>query len=369
MAIIGGVTRPEEFCGHIVTMLGGDARPDQVIANSAFADTIKSASNMAAFDIPEEPFAGKSTPTDVNPRVNNVPAIYVKYAKPLCAAGTSLPNRALCDVTGSTEHEFGYMQVPIGQIAERGFVMSMQDFNNFCEGPEERKVQTLRRKAFEIRQEINKAAISAAYLDADAYTDGVASIGTSAKALNVITGNGNALNADFAKIRREYRKAKFQGNRILTFGGDTVAMYQDVRALQGFGIGQGGINPEQIMNAPFVYDNSMDVVIEDILDANAQGKSHGLTLPEGYFGIFERYENTDYKQISLPNQIATTVEIEGWKYDMDLVWIECDKVWKIQLKKWYDFGSIPNAAYCDGQGLLFHWVFGCGDYSCDPGNA
>ena len=359
-------TRPEEFCGQIITTLSGDAAPAMVKKDSAFIDRIAAADNMRAWDLPNDIFEGKAAPYAGTPasRQKNVPVIYATYEKPYCAGGTSSPATAICDVNGATADERGWLQVGIGETAERNFVLNHADFVNFCYGPNERRVDQLARKAYEIRQEINKKAIEAAYLDADPYTDGVASIGATAKKLNIINAQGNAFGADYAKIRSEYRKSQYKGD-VLVFGGEKVAEFMDVKILQGMGInGQGARDPQGLFGQNFVYDTDIDLVIEDILDVAAAGESHGLTLPLGHFGFFEWNEFGGDKALSMEHHVRTIVDIAGWNYDLEIAWIQCDAVWKIQLKKHYDFGSIPGAAYCNEQGLLFHWLFDCGNFAC-----
>lgn len=364
MGIAIAATKPEQFCLQVIQNLKSRSAPINVKQKANFLDKIASQANMAGFEYDSMQFPGKTAPSGTQPKLANTPTLFYEYEKPFCKGGTSSSTTSICDVTGSTAEQKGWMQVGIGKIAERHFTMTMEEFNSFCETPDDRKMTMIRRKAFEIKMEINREAIKAAYLECDAYVGGASSLGAGARTLNVVNSAGNALNADFAKIAKEYRKALYDG-QIMTLGGETLADYTNVKMLQAMGTnGQGAMDPQELFGDTFLYDTEVDPIIEGLIGVGATGKSHGITLPYGNFGFFEWFEFRNYKEISLDNHVATTMMIDGMRYDYEINFDPCDKIWKIQLKKYYDFGAIPNSAYCNGQGLMFHWNFGCGDFAC-----
>jgi hypothetical protein len=75
-----------------------------------------------------------------------------------------------------------------------------------------------------------------------------------------------------------------------------------------------------------------------------------------------------------------TDPITGIELDLDVVWDKCDKVWVFTYTKEYDFFSIPNDIFGDGEGegeaddrqgvnnlFKYRAVCGAGDF-CDSGN-
>ena len=366
---LSSISRPEQFCLRMTTMLDGNAAPVNVKKESAVIDAIASPRNMDGFNVAgvQNPTLGKTPPTATNPIPANTAALTIEYDLPFCAGGTSAGSTKICDDFSASPgaHQYGYLQLGITKVAERHFQLSLDDFNQFCETPNERQAKLLRKLAYQIRQEVNSEAIKEMWIAADAYTDSTASNShATVKTLNVIKSDGSALNADYAKLLAEYRKANYDGS-IMVFGGETLATYRDVRALQTLGLGnQNAVNPELLLGNDLIYDSALDPLIQTQLGVNADNKSKGISVALGNFGFFEWFEYKNYKELSFEDHVATTMVIDGWEYDVEIKFDKCEKIWKVLMKKYYDFGQIPHTAYCGSQGLMFGWTFDCGDFAC-----
>jgi len=356
-------TKPELFCLQVTRVIDQMPHsPINVKASTNVLDTVMSASNTAGWaEINRVSLPGKPAP---NGTTEGGPKIWLQYEKPYCDGGES-NDISVCDATGTTEEEQAWLAVNINKVAERHFTITKAEFANFCESPNDRLMDQLKRKAFEIKREINSEAIKALYAIANPYTDGTASIGATTKELTVISPEGNIIPAGFAKINGEYARANYSG-RLLTFGGETLRTYIDVKGYQGMSMNSVGANVDPLANMPFTYDNQFDTIFQT-LDSN--DFSHGFTLPLGAFVMQEWFDHEGYGLESLDTVIRNKMTIDGITYDYSMVYDPCGGsektgIWKVQLKKRYGFGSIPNTAYCDNQGLNFHWLFGCGDFSC-----
>lgn len=159
----------------------------------------------------------------------------------------------------------------------------------------------------------------------------------------------------------EYQQAGFQGDKFIV-GGETLGKYFFTNMY-----GTNPNNPAQFENLdalPFIYDPAFDTQFQALA---SDSDSHGLSVPVGGMHFQEWFLNTGDQKLTLEDRVSTTMEIDGMEYDVDIYLDKCDKVWKVQLKKIYGVGHIPDAAYCDGNGLITHWLFKCGDFACNNG--
>lgn len=352
-------TQPMLFCMQAITSLDKHvAAPMNIMEEPAALKRLlqaDNASNWSTLNTVETP--GKPLNSDVE--TPDGVRVFMNYTKPYCAGGTSSIGTNVCDATGSTLDENGYLELTINKAAERHWVVTNAEFNELCEKPSERMAAVLRRKAYEIKMEINAAVIAEMYAIINAYKDGTNGKGANTKTATIINQDGNIIPAGMVKIDREYMQAGYNGKKLI-FGGTSLADYYLTKAYQGGGANMTGTG-DPFANMPFIYDNSFDSVFQTL---EGDTNSHGLSMALGGLFVKEHYRNVDYNKVNLPNRLATTMLIDGMEFDYDMYFDECALTWKIQIKKRYGFASIPAAAYCNSQGLNFHWIFECGTMDC-----
>lgn len=353
-----GLSKPELFLQSAITSI--DANPASPLSvreatpllDRLMADDVKQYWTV----IQSVSFPGKPGPKTANGL--NGTHIYAEYQLPYCKTNTvSNPSLNVCDVTGTSSETKGYLELQVDQTVERHFAMSIDDFNNVVETPNQRLANLIRRQIFDMKHELNKKTITRLAALIGDYPNGNFSGGANAETVTVIDTNGNIVPLAYAKIREAYRKAFYQGD-LLIFGGETLATYFDLRLLAGLNQNNQLANPGQILSMmPIIYDNNLDPTLQTILGGTA---SHGLSIPKSGFFIYEHYENTGSRQLNEAFRQSTTLDVDGFQVDYDLKFDDCEKVWMVQLKKHAAFGSIPAAAYCNGQGLTFNWKFAAG---------
>lgn len=363
---LNSISKPIEFCLRLNRMLDSvPAAPKNVFEKTNVLDKVMSAENRTGWTVSDvTDLAGKQVPDG---QEGTVAKIYMEYEKPYCAGGESSDD-ALCDLDASaTSDPKGYLEMTINKVAERHFTVSKADFAALCENPDERIANVLRRKAYEIKHEINVEVIKYLHGIAAAYTDGNPSIGETAKSVTVIDQNGNIVPAGFAKINTEYRKSFYDG-KVLQFGGETLAKYVDVKMYQGMSMNSVGANTDPLAVMPFTYDSQFDRQFQTL---EGDALSHGITLPIGGVHLQEFYLHTGFRrEVNQPDVARIKMMIDEMEFDYGMIYDKCggaDKTgaWTIQIKKHYGLASIPAAAYCNSQGLAFHWLFNCGDFSCE----
>lgn len=361
MAIERKQIKPELFYAKSVAAIDQvPTAPSQVRKPTGLLDRLMQADNTAPWRVTRtNVLPGKTAPSG-SAGVNEVEVI-LEYQKPFCEGGESVPATKICDVTGSTTEQRGWLNIDIDNVAERHFLLNIEDFNNLAEGPQERLAEMLRRKAFEIKHEINRKAIEELYANINNYVDGTAGMGATLKRTNVISNDGKILNAGFVRILQEYRQAYYTGD-VINVSGEVMANYFLAKQLEGMisrtnDPGAAMVAIERLMG--FTYDVSLDPVIQDLENDT---KSHGITLPVGGMIMHDWQENEGDRAARFDDHLRTTINIDGINYDYFLHFDKCDFVWKVMLKKTYAFGVIPATEYCNGQGLIFHWHFGTGDY-------
>lgn len=364
MAGLTVASKPADICQRIVKSLDKNpVAPKNFMADTNVLDRIMAKDNRAGWEVDSvTDLAGKPAPSGAG---GVAAEILLKYEKPFCPGGSSSADK-LCDVnTGSMSDQTGWLKLTVDQTAERHFVVSKAEFDARCEGPMDWVTDKLRRLAYEIKHEINIELIQFLHSKANNYVDGTSSLGGTARTINIVDTNGNIVNAGYSRILQEYRKAHFKG-KVLQFGGDMLATYMDVKALQGMSMNSVGSTLDPLKHYPFIYDSSFD---QEFQTLESDSKSHGMTIPLGGVYMHEWYLHTGYRREVSDNVVRIKMLIDGMEYDYGMIYDPCggtDKTgaWKFQLKKHYGFASIPTTDRCDGQGVNFHWIFDCGAISC-----
>ena len=316
---------------------------------------------LSAWQLTNDPSVpGKAQPTRpaVNAGINKVRHFY-EYEKPYCDEDVDDCTTNICDVSDTTEEQKGYLAVDVTNCASRSWKTGVDDFINLTETASQRRADYMRRMAYAILTDANKKIIEDLYASASSYSNSVNSQTTPVN-LPIISDKGDILPVAFAKIKAEYRKERFNGN-FVTFGGETLATYFDVRDLRLSPEGKMGAMAD-LMNMPFIYDSVFD---ETIQAAAVDSLSHLLTVPVGSYFVRLWNENTGEKNMIDANYAYTTMLIDGIPFDYSLKFDECDRVWKEMLTLHYGLGAIPDSIYCAGRGMIKHWTASCGTVDCD----
>lgn len=364
------IMKPELcYMNTVASLRNNPSSPMSVMKGTQFLDTIIQSRFMAPWQRMEDnmasQLAGKAKPSlpSVNPGINMARKYYM-YDKPYCETDTDAtcaPN--ICTVASLTDEQVGYLATDIDQCISETWSVRKDQFDNLNETPSERRAEMIRRKAWNIKQKVNKAMIAQLYASVSDYSDENPSIGLTTKHLNIISAGTSRVDVNpvaMAKIAKEYRSEGFNGDYVI-FGGESLADYFLVREWRMSDEGRVGADAKAA-NLPFIYDNSFDTVFQGL---EGDLKSHGVTVPIGSFAIDFWNEYTGYKVENFDDFIKTTIEIDGLVYDYALRYDKCDSTWTEQLKLHYGYLSIPDALYCNGRALIKHWTFGCGDVDCD----
>jgi hypothetical protein len=306
--------------------------------------------------------AGKAAPTipSLNPGLN-LARKYWSYEKPYCeSALVDCGVDALCDTGTPTVETTGYIYSDINKCKTEKWTIGAEEFVNLCEGPAERRADYLRRKAWNIKQKVNRDAIETLYLAIANYNDGLPSIGAGTRNVTILSSKGDISPVGLQKIESEYDDIGYMGGYKI-FGGKVLSTF--------YGVDKWRLSPEGRLGTelnsdslPFIYDKEFDKVFQT-LEGNAF--SHAVTVPFGSYGIHFWNKYTGVFETNTPTLLTTTLEIDGLLYDYSVKYDECLFQWTETLTLRYGFLGIPDSAYCNGIGLIKHWNIGCGDIDCD----
>lgn len=353
-------TKPELCCLNTILSLENNAAPINIANKSHVLDRLLSDDYRSAWEETNDPEApGKAAPSlpSLNVGINKVRK-YFKYEKPLCdtEVDTEVPN--ICEITEATEETTGYIAIDIDKVAVKSWKVELSEFDNLCEGPSERRADKLRRAAYAIRQNANAVIIQALYTLINKYANGDNGL-TDVRNLNLITDKGDINPVAMAMVDREYRESLFSGDYVLC-GGKGLGDYFSVKKYRLSPEGKVGVMSD-IVEFPFIYDPIFDTIFQGLADDEL---SHAVAIPIGSMYIDTWNEYTGYKEISMPDFLQTTIEIDGLLYDYALSFDKCHTKYTEMLKLHYGIGAIPDAAYCNGNGLIRHWTVGCGSPGC-----
>jgi hypothetical protein len=362
--MLNDILKPELcFMNSLKALENNPAAPVNILEGTPFLDTIMQNRFMAPWmEVDSAQFAGKAAASlpSVNPGIN-LRRKYYSYEKPWCETPvdtTCAPN--ICEAAPLTEETTGYLASDIDQCISETWSVEESQFDNLNETPNARRAEMLRRKAWNIRQKVNKISLQQLYASLSDYSDGTASIGATTKRVNIITSDMKVSPVGLAKIAGEYRRESFQGDYVI-FGGHTLADFWQVRRWQMSPEGRLGSDLAD-GSLPFIYDAAFDPTFQTLEADNA---SHGVTVPIGSFAIDFWNEFTGYKIKSFEDFIKTTIEIDGVLFDYSLFYDKCNGKYTEQLKLHFGFLALPDSIYCSGRALIKHWEFGCGDVDCD----
>lgn len=356
------ITKPE--LGYLNTLLSlerNPAAPVNIKKDPTVWDRLTQADFRAAWQLTEETTVpGKAHPTLPSGDAGiNKSRRYYKYEKPWCDETVEAEGTSLCDVSNTTVEPHAYLAVDIDQYASKSWITTMSDFDLLMESPSDRRADQIRRAAYAIKTAANAQVINSLHGFVSDYADGTDGL-TATKHITLINETGDILPVSMAKIAKEYRDSLYKGDYVI-LGGSTIAQYFDVRMYRLSPEGRMGVT-DSLSNLPMIYDSQFDTIWQGL---QADTLSHGVVVPIGSVFVDTFNEFTGYKRLSDPNYVYTTINIDGTLFDYSMKFDECDLVWKEMLTLHYGIGSIPDAIYCDGNGLIRHYTFGCGPVDCD----
>lgn len=354
-------TKPElAYLQTLKSLKSNPAQPLNIKQDPIVFKRLMERDMKAAWELTTDPSVpGKNPPSlpSANPGINKVRRFY-KYEKPYCDEDVDDCTTKICDVDGSTEETTGYLAMDINMCASKSWTVGVDEFNSLLENPSERRADKIRRAAYALQVDANRKTIQNLYSHVSDYADGTSGL-TATKTVTIISDKGDVLPVGMSKIKREYRESRFNGNHVI-FGGEVAAQYFDVREMRLSPEGKEGLSGS-MSNLPFLYDYELDIQLQALA---ADTASHGLVVPVGSYFVDTWNEFEGYKRMIDDNYVYTTMIIDGVKYDYSMVFDHCDKVWKEMLTLHYGLGGIPDEVYCDGNGLIRHFIMGCGPADC-----
>ena len=358
------ITKPELCYLNTMTSLEkNSAAPMNIMQGTPFLDTImQSRFTDGWMEGDAARLAGKAAPTlpSVNPGIN-LRRKYYTYEKPYCESDTDetcKPN--ICAGGTVTDEQTGYLATDIDQCVSETWSITKAEFLQLAETPSERRATMLRRKAWNLKKKLNRFAITQVYAALSDYFDGNPSIGGTTKNVTILKSDGKIAPVGMSRVYQEYTDVGFTGDFVI-FGGRTLSTFYNTNRWQ--------ISPEGRLGTdlsdgslPFVYDPIFDEIFQT-LEANTL--SHGVSIPVGSFALDFYNMYTGEMVDVFEDKLSTTLEIDGLTYDYQLYYDKCEQKWTEQLSLNWGYLTIPDAAYCNGIGLIKHWTFSCGDIDCD----
>jgi len=353
MPLTAGTKAPQFCLNSQISVDNFDTAPLKLRQKTGFLNKVLSPDNNADWNqITTSPIGGKAAPGGTN--TGQAVETTIEYRTPYCAGGTT-PGSAseICAVTGSNTEEKGYLYVDVDKFVERSFDVDLADFDATCEAPNDRIADQIARKAYEMRREINSDGIDDYHGVLSAYpVSGLTPTGANLQDINVISDEGNIINAGFAKARGTFRHALWDGG-VQMVGGNRMGTYFDVRAMQGLSHRRGadGTLEDPFSNTEFAFDLDLDSRIGTLESAS---DSYVLAWADGAFGMVEWMENTAYKNYVFEDHIRDTITVDGMEFDYFVHFDKCTTPkWRVMLRKYYGWMAIPDTAYCNNNGLRF----------------
>ena len=354
------LTAPEVFCLSCVRSLESHPlAPENFRRKTSTLDRIQSEDNMSAWSMIDCIFPAKDYPTGAD----NLPKVILEgetgFSDNLTPGDCS---EDVCTTGSATSDDRFRLELVIDQCDHEKFTITVDDFNAICTSPSERWARQLRKAAYNLKRRKNRLLISLLYAEAQNYpVSGDASSGATTQTVPMLTTDANINAVGYSKILSTYRVSGYEGE-LMTFGGETLASYGDVKSLTGSQF-QDGSRPDPFENQPFVYDRDLDSVIQPL---QADTDSYAMTIPMGSVGVVNWYENEGYNEMSMPHYIATTITIDGEKYDYWVRFEECPTPrYTVMLRQRWAMPVIPSTHYVDDEPLKLLWKIGCADADCN----
>ena len=346
---------PEEFCLKCIESLEAHpTAPSKIVRDTGALDKLMESQNRDPWNILECSFPGKDVPTD-----GLYPKIVLEYDAPQCdepAVACDLTD-TVCTDGRTTDRIDNYLEMIIEDCVHDKITITVDEFDQLCESPNERWAQELQRMHTKMKRQKEFKVIERLYNLLSDYPSGNASTGATTGAIPIVTSDGRINNSGFAKIMATYRNAFYSGP-LQYIGGAVMQSYFDINMLKS------GANAERMdsaLNVPFAYSSQIDPVFQNL---EGDTDSHFITFPTGHVSVIDVNENTGYRRFNMDQYFADTLTIDGTEYDYWVRFTECPSPqWTIMLRNRFCVPMIPDSAYCVA-GLLYHWEAICGDWDC-----
>ncbi len=337
------------------------ATPAGRVEDKGFMAALMSAENKRGF----EQITNSVTDSRRRPAAGQTPTtVEVKIRKPSCAT-VSTSAADLCTEGTATADPYDYIDAAVTHVVSLSGSMSKAEFDNLCDGPDQRRVMILQDFADDLMKAMNITMQTDAYGQLGDYYDSVASTGATTLDIPIIGTSGILNTAAFARISSEFRQQGFRGRPIMV-GGEKLAVAQDVRRMAGTGTSL-NLDPNAAFNSvQAFYDYDIDATVNGL--QTTTGESYAITWIPGSIQMLEWYRNAPgsiFEEFA-QHRAETTLTINGVTFDYFLRYRECDHEWDFTLQKWFDIWAIPDELYtCNyGNGRVL-WGLTCGEMDCD----
>jgi len=357
MPIIAGVKAPQFCLNSQISIDNYDTAPLKVRQRTGFLDKVLSSTNNADWkEIDTQVLGGKPRSTGTN--TGQAVEITMEYSNAFCGGGTTPGSpTAPCAGTGATTEQKSYLHVNIDKFVERSFNVDLTDVDALCQSPSDRIADQIARHAYDMRREINEDGIDDFHAALSTYpVSGDAITHPDVQVVRVIDANGNILNAGYSKIKGTFRHALWAGGTQIV-GGQTVGTYFDVRMLQGMSQNRGDNLVDPFANSEFAWDIALDARVRTLETGEDADASYIYAWADGAFGMVDWYENTAYKNYIFEDHVRDTITVGGMTFDYFVHFNKCTTPgWEVIMRKYYAWMYIPDAAYCNSQGLRFMFL-------------
>lgn len=298
------------------------------------------------------------------------------YLAPNCTAPTDCAETPIdiCATGNSNNIQTG--EATIEQcLSMPALTLTMAQYRDLCNfGPNEFQTKQIMGRMIQLRAGISDAIATDLCAALGCFSTGVVS-----KELAMLDPNTRIPNwsAD-EEIMLDFEDRGVMIKPIL-IGGRSIRYYQN--AIKNGGLNDAGVDLSGMDGMIGFYDNRLNTICEP--DAN---KETLLAITPGVFQVVSFLENvgmfaTDFKAAAMNGegnlldmfQAGQTFAhgviqdpISGWMFDLDAIYVECDKLWTINISTKFDTLVLPLLGCNDAcfNGLLKYQLCELGSLTC-----
>lgn len=290
---------------------------------------------------------------------NNVVAL--KYLKPDAESDTSDEETSICDDAGEST-AYVWTDVEADQWAQsRTMKLTFNEMRALCETGSEFRNKLLMNAMDSITRKINGGLVSLFDAGAGGILGGDGATGTE---YQMLYRNG-LLQVDpegWIKMVQDLNDVGIMDTPILA-GGGNLKKYAD---LQGISCcNDFGVDASQLPDSNIYYDNQIGTILtgasyDNPFFAWAPGAAVFVSRPK-YVG--------EFRMVSDQFIFDTIVDpVTGLRYDFEMDFDKCDKVYKIRISLNYGLFQLPSTLFKstdDRNGVNFNWSFRATEGSAD----
>ena len=355
------VTNVSNLCNTLIEKLNPavGSVPSSLIESAGTYVALNSARNTAGYekikqDITNE-YAGKKMNS------NTFPKTTIEILKPECGDTSVDAPTSPCTIGSNGDPLYTSINVNIEGYKEVQFTMTMDEFDESCNGFDEYLMTKMRQKSHELLRAVNKDLGERVQALMGNYLDGTSSL-TSARTLNILNSSLAPNVMAFPLVDAEYDGMGYN-NGVIKVGGRYLNLYNKALGLS-IGNTTTGLDATKLPIADFYYDSTIDRL-------NPDGCTL-LTWGAGAIQMIEAYRYVGKKAWNLEHTARRVVAVDGFEHDLSIYFDECHNsgvgAWVFKLSKSYDLLYAPENLFTCTPGdanFKLQYLLGCGTIDCN----